>query len=80
MLGVPPGSVTEGELLRMTYDVSHYFEKEVTWLLGNFYEYINKEAISKDRVVKVAELQAVLKGRKIVMQQKRAPVLNLFNL
>ena len=80
VLGVPPGSVTEGELLRMTYDVSHYFEKEVTWLLGNFYEYINKEAISKDRVVKVAELQAVLKGRKMAMQQRRAPALNLFNL
>ena len=30
--------------------------------LGNYYEYINKEAIGKDRVVKAAELQAVLKG------------------
>ena len=30
VLGVPPGSVTEEELLTMTFDVSHYFEKEVT--------------------------------------------------
>ena len=66
VLGVPPGSVTEEELLKMSYDVSHYFEKEVTWLLGNYYEYIKKEAMGKDRVVKVAELQAVLKGRKIL--------------
>ena len=80
VLGVPPGSVTEGELLNMTFEVSHYFEKEVTWLLGNYYEYINKEAMGKDRVVKVAELQAVLRGRKMAMQQRRAPALNLFNL
>ena len=54
----------------MTFEVSHYFEKEVTWLLGNYYEYINKEAISKDRVMKAAELQAVLRGRKLAMGQR----------
>ena len=80
VLGVPPGSVTEEELLTMTFDVSHYFEKEVTWLLGNYYEYINKEAIAKDRVVKASELQAVLRGRKLAMGQRRAPALSLFNL
>ena len=58
MLGVPPGSITEEELLNMTFEVSHYFEKEV----GNYYEYINREAIGKDRVVKVAEMRAVLMG------------------
>ena len=79
-LGVPPGSITEGELLKMTFEVSHYFEKEVTWLLGNYYEYINNEAIAKDRVVKAAELQAVLRGRKLAMGQRRAPSLTLFNL
>ena len=78
-LGVPPGSVTEEELLNMTFEVSHYFEKEVTWLLGNYYEYINEEAIAKDRVVKVAELQAVLRGRKLAMGQRRAPTLS-FNI
>ena len=80
VLGVPPGSVTEEELLTMTFDVSHYFEKEVTWLLGNYYEYINKEAIAKDRVVKATEMQAVLRGRKLAMGQRRAPGLALFNL
>ena len=80
LMGVPPGSVTEVELLEMTFEVSHYFEKEVTWLLGNYYEYINKEAISKDRVVKAAELQAVLRGRKLAMGQRGAPTLTLFNL
>ena len=79
VLGVPPGSVTEEELLNMTFEVSHYFEKEVTWLLGNYYEYINEEAIAKDRVVKVAELQAVLRGRKLAMGQRRAPTLS-FNI
>ena len=80
MLGVPPGSVTEEELLKMTFEVSHYFEKEVTWLLGNYYEYINKEAIGKDRVVKPTELQAVLRGRRMAMGQRGAPTLALFNL
>ena len=74
------GSVTEGELLNMTFEVSHYFEKELTWLLGNYFEYINKEAIAKDKVVKAVEMQSVLKGRKVAMQQRRAPGLNLFNL
>ena len=64
----------------MTYDVSHYFEKEVTWLLGNYYEYINKEAINKDRVVKVAELRTVLRGRKGAHEMRRTPPLNLWNL
>ena len=41
---------------------------------------MNKEAIAKDRVVKVAELQAVLRGRKLAMGQRRAPALTLFNL
>ena len=80
VLGKPPGSVTEEELLKMTFEASHYFEKEVTWLLGNYYDYINKEAIGKDRVVKAAELQAVLRGRKLAMEQRRAPALTLFNL
>ena len=80
VLGVPPGSVTEEELLKMTFEVSHYFEKEVTWLLGNYYEYINKEAIGKDRVVKPTELQAVLRGRRMAMGQRGAPTLALFNL
>ena len=56
----------------MTFDVSHYFEKEVTWLLGNYYEYINK-----DRVVKAFELQAVLRGRKEKGTSPR-PVQNVF--
>ena len=77
---MPPGSVTEEELLKMTFDVSHYFEKEVTWLLGNYYEYINKEAIGKDRVVKVAEMRAVLRGKRVTMEQRRNPQLNLLNL
>ena len=77
---MPPGSVTEEELLKMTFEVSHYFEKEVTWLLGNYYEYINKEAIVKDRVVKATELQAVLRGRKLAMGLRRTPALALFNL
>ena len=80
VLGVPPGSVTEDELLNMTFEVSHYFEKEVTWLLGNYFQYMNKEAIAKDRVVKASELQAVLRGRKLAMGQRRAPALSLFNL
>ena len=63
VLGLPPASVSEEELLKMTFDVSHYFEKEVTWLLGNYYEYINKEAISKDRVVKAVELQHIARER-----------------
>ena len=71
---------TEKELLNMTLEVSHYFEKQVTWLLGNCYQYINKEAIAKDRVVKASELQAVLRGRKLAMGQRRAPALSLFNL
>ena len=64
----------------MTFDASHYFEKEVTWLLGNYYEYINKEVIDKDRVVKVAELSSVLRGRKGANEMRRAPPLNLWNL
>ena len=48
--------------------------------MGNYYEYVNKEAIGKDRVVKVTELQAVLRGRKVAMEQKRTPLLNLGNL
>ena len=77
---MPPGSIAEDELLKMTFDISHYFEKEVTWLMGNYYDYVNKEALGKDRVVKVAELQAVLRGRKVAMEQKRTPLLNLGNL
>ena len=80
VLGLPPASVSEEELLKMTFEVSHYFDKEVTWLMGNYYEYVNKEAIGKDRVVKVAELQAVLRGRKVAMEQKRTPLLNLGSL
>ena len=80
MLGLPPASVSEEDMLRMTFDVSHYFEKEVTWLLGNYYEYINKEAIAEDRVVKAAELQSILRGRNLAMGQRRAPTLGLFNL
>ena len=80
MLGVPPGSIAEEELLKMTFEVPQYFEKEVTWLMGNYYEYVNKEAIGKDRVVKVTELQAVLRGRKLAMEQKRTSLLNLGNL
>ena len=77
VLGLPPATVSEEELLRMTFDVSHYFEKEVTWLLGNYYEYINKEAIGKDRVVKVAELSSVLRGRKGAYEMRRMPPVNL---
>ena len=80
VLGVPPGSITEEELLKMTFEVSHYFEKEVTWLMGNYYEYVNREAIGKDRVVKVAELQAVLRGRKVAREQRRTPHLNIINM
>ena len=79
VLGVPPGSITEGELLKMTYKVSHYFEKEVTWLMASYFEYINKEAIGKDRVVKVAELRAVLRGKKAA-KNLRTPSLNIHNL
>ena len=79
-LGLPPASVSEEELLKMTFEVSHYFEKEVTWLLGNYYEYINQEAISKDRVVKVAELQAVLRGRRLARRTRQMAPLNLWNL
>ena len=64
----------------MTFEAPQYFEKEVTWLMGNYYEYVNKEAIGKDRVVKVTELQAVLRGRKLAMEQKRTSLLNLGNL
>ena len=67
------GSVTEEELLKMTFEVSHCFEKKGTW--QNYYEYINK-----DRVVKAFELQAVLRGRKETMQQRRAPALALFKM
>ena len=63
-LGVPPASITEEELLKMTYKVPLHLEKELTWLLATYYEYTNKEAIAKDRVVEVAELRAVLRGRK----------------
>ena len=80
VLGLPPAAVSEEELLKMTYDVSHYFEKEVTWLLGNYYEYINKEAINKDRVVKVAELRTVLRGRTGANEMRRTLPLNLWNL
>ena len=80
VLGLPPAAVSEEELLKMTYDVSHFFEKEVTWLLGNYYEYINKEAINKDRVVKVAELRTVLRGRKGANEMRRTLPLNLWNL
>ena len=80
VLGLPPAAVSEEELLKMTYDVSHYFEKEVTWLLGNYYEYINKEAINKDRVVKVAELRSMLRGRKGANEMRTTPPLNLWNL
>ena len=79
-LGLPPASVSEEEMLKMTFEVSHYFEKEVTWLLGNYYEYINQEAISKDRVVKVAELQAVLRGRRLARRTRQMAPLNLWNL
>ena len=79
-LGLPPASVSEDRLLRMNFDVSHYFEKEVTWLLGNFYEYINKEAISKDRVVKANELRSVLRERKVAGRMRKVPLLNLWNL
>ena len=61
VLGVPPGSVTEGDFLRMTFDVPHYFEKEVTWLMGNYLDYVNKEAIGKDRVL-IAESDGVAGG------------------
>ena len=77
VLGLPPASVSDDELLRMNFDVSHYFEKEVTWLLGNYYEYINKEAISKDRVVKATELRSVLRERKAAGGMRRMPPLNL---
>ena len=80
VLGLPPAAVSEEELLKMTFDVSHYFEKEVTWLLGNYYEYINKQAIDKDRVVKVTEIRSVLRGRKGVGEMRRTPPLNLWNL
>ena len=30
VLGLPPASVSEDDLLRMTFEVSHYFDKEVT--------------------------------------------------
>ena len=80
MLGLPPAAVSEEELLNMTFDVSHYFEKEVTWLLGNYYEYINKQAIDKDRVVKVTEIRSVLRGRKGINEMRRTPPLNLWNL
>ena len=76
-LGLPPATVSEDELLRMNFDVPHYFEKEVTWLLGNFYEYMNKEAISKDRVVKATELRSVLRERKAAGGMRRMPPLNL---
>ena len=69
--------MSDDELLRMNFDVSHYFEKEVTWLLGNYYEYINKEAISKDRVVKATELRSVLRERKAAGGMRRMPPLNL---
>ena len=55
---MPPGSVTEGDFLTMTFDVPHYFEKEVTWLMGNYLDYVNKEAIGKDRVL-IAESDGV---------------------
>ena len=64
------GSVTEEELLKMTFEVSHCFEKKGTW--QNYYEYINK-----DRVVKAFELQAVLRGRKEKGTSPR-PVQNVF--
>ena len=64
----------------MNFDVPHYFEKEVTWLLGNFYEYMNKEAISKDRVVKATELRSVLRERKVAGGMRKVPPLNLWNL
>ena len=80
VLGVPPGTITEEDLLKMTYEVSHYFEKEVTSLLGTSFDYINKEAIGKVKVVKAAELRAVLRGRKVAMEQKRTSVVAIPNL
>ena len=63
----------------MTYKVSPYFEKELTWLMASYFEYINKETIGKDRVVKVAELRAVLRGKKAA-KNLRTPSLNIHNL
>ena len=41
----------------MRYNVSHYFEKELTWLMRSYYDCINKEAIGKVKVVQVAAFQ-----------------------
>ena len=48
--------------------------------MGNFYEYMNKEAISKDRVVKATELRSVLRERKVAGRMRKVPLLNLWNL
>ena len=75
-LGVPPASITEDQLLKMTYKAPIHIEKELTWLMATYYEYINKEAIAKDRVVGVAELRAVLRGRKAAKNLK-TPSINI---
>ena len=69
---------SESYMIRFSYE--DYFEKEVTWLLGNFYEYMNKEAINKDRVVKATELRSVLRERKVAGRMRKVPLLNLWNL
>ena len=47
------------QLPRMSFEVSHYFEKEV--MLGSFFDYINKEAIDKDRMVTAGKMRAMLR-------------------
>ena len=41
---------------------------------------MNKEAISKDRVVKATELRSVLRKRKVAGRMRKVPLLNLWNL
>ena len=72
-------TITKKDLLRMTYEVSH-FEKEVTWLMGAYLDYINGEAFAKDRVVGATELRAILRGKKTAMDHNRNSVLAIHNL
>ena len=76
---LPPATLEESECKTLMYAplMSREVEDNVVWLLGTYYEYVGKEAVSKNRVVGEEELRGHLKARLKAYTQKRTRPLNL---
>ena len=68
---IQPGSISDKQFMTLQYEVPRNREDAVTWLIGNYFEYIASEAVERGRVVGVEELRAFLRQKLQTHQLKK---------